>query len=521
MRVPTLKCSGGCIGFTALLFFVGGLTLQFVIDGVVSKQAQDMLPLKGNDSALFQPWVDHGGYGSPIYNYMYVWNITNPEEYLQGEKPDIEKIGPFVYRMFDWRENVTWSDDDAKENISFTYHNYNVFIPERTSPELDLKAKVYVPNFALQGVLTTVRSALMDRPIVMNAAFEAIRVVLARDKEGILMHRTIDEVMWGFYDPTLTALADVAKTFHIELPANLKGFIGLQMIDTPEFYAQPSIQYSGTSDYKLTAEYRTWCGLEDLSQFWPEAPEIKGSDGWQFSPNPDDTITLFIDALPAVVNITKWGKADIQGIHCHTYGLSAETWDNQSWFGQTHYLYGPNGVVNATASQTANIMVSKPHFLDADPYYASLLTGMEPADRDRDDTTIWIEPITGSAVAANQRIMINLQMSPWLCEATEPIQGPFPGDCNIAEAVIPMMIANQIISVPPNEADALKSQIYGIPNTVKLVAWILFGASFALIGWTALIVKAVRTPHPYELVHGEEEDIASANGDYEAPNPRK
>eukprot|EP01059_Diplonema_ambulator_P013833 TRINITY_DN244_c0_g1_i4.p1 TRINITY_DN244_c0_g1~~TRINITY_DN244_c0_g1_i4.p1 ORF type:complete len:530 (+),score=201.97 TRINITY_DN244_c0_g1_i4:42-1592(+) len=514
MRVPTLKCSGGCIGFTAFLFMAGGLTLQFMIDGVVSQQAKDMLPLKGNDSALFQPWVDHGGYGSPVYNYQFVWNITNPKEYLEGEKPNVEKIGPFVYRMFDWRENVTWSDDDAKENISFTYHNYNVFIPERTSPELDLKAKVYVPNFALQGLLTTVRSALIDDPLLLKIVFEAFRVELALVDEGIILHKTIDEVMWGFEDRALLVLIEIAKERGVDVPPSVSSYIGLQAIDTPEFYAQPSIQYSGTSDYKLTAEYRTWCGLEDLSQFWPEAPEISGSDGWQFSPDPDDTINLFFDALPAVVNITKGDKDDIDGIHCHKYHLSAETWDNQSWFGQTHYLYGPNGVVNATASQTANIMVSKPHFLDADPYYASLLTGMEPADRDRDDTTIWVEPITGSGVAANQRVQINLQMSPWLCEATEHVHGPIHTDCNISEAVVPMMIVNQVIYIPPNQADALKSQIYGIPNTVKLVAWILFGASFALIGWTALIVKAVRTPHPLELT--EADDIASGQGDYEA-----
>eukprot|EP01064_Diplonema_japonicum_P004097 TRINITY_DN12696_c0_g1_i1.p1 TRINITY_DN12696_c0_g1~~TRINITY_DN12696_c0_g1_i1.p1 ORF type:complete len:512 (+),score=101.73 TRINITY_DN12696_c0_g1_i1:50-1585(+) len=506
MRLHVLRCSGGCIGFTGVVFFAVGLTLQFVIDGVVSKQAQDMLPLKGNDSALFQPWVDHGGYGSPIYNEMFVWNLTNPEEYLNGEVPNVEKIGPFVYRMFDWRENVTWSEDPKKENISFTYHNFNVFVPERTDPSLDLKAKVYMPNYALQGVLTAIRTAPISS-LEKEAAFFAIREEAKVTRESLLLHRTIDQVMWGFDDPLLTTIVAIANRFHIEVP--LAAFIGLQMIDTTAFYAEPSIQYSGTTDYRLTAQYRTWCGKEDLSEFWPLAPEITGSDGWQFSPDPDDIIPLFIDSLPAVVNISKRMKTELQGIHSYIYEITPETWDNSSFFGTTHNLFSPNGVLNATASQTANIFISKPHFLDADPFYMNMVTGVEPGDNDRDNTFIWIEPITGSGIAAKQRIQINLQMSPWLCDAVEGRNN----NCSLAEAFVPLMIANQYIDIPPNEADALKSQIYGIPNTVKLVAWILFGLSFALVGWTAFIVKAIRTPHYDKLP--ENDDIASAVDDYE------
>eukprot|EP01060_Flectonema_neradi_P035455 TRINITY_DN652_c1_g1_i1.p1 TRINITY_DN652_c1_g1~~TRINITY_DN652_c1_g1_i1.p1 ORF type:complete len:534 (+),score=78.42 TRINITY_DN652_c1_g1_i1:45-1646(+) len=484
-----IKCTAILLAVFGVLMFVGGLAIQFLMSHLVNKQAEDMIPLKDDDSALFEPWVDHGGYGSPIYNEYYMWNLTNPDEFLEGEKPILDRLGPFVYRMFDWREDVTWIDNNEK--IKFTYHNYNVFLPERTDPKWKLDAMMYAPNYALQGALLAMKS--INFPHNGSSAWPYLKRVIMEDmkifKEGLILHRTVEEVLWGFNDPILTSLCDVLDSLGLPRPTGLAPYIGLQYIDTPEFYNQPSVQYSGTSDFHLTATFVEWCGNTNLTHYWPLAGEITGTDGWQFSPNPSDTIQLFIDAMPAVVDIVYKDHFTYLGIKTHRYVLSPDTFNATSHWGKTHHMYSAkNGVVNVSISQGASIFLSKPMFLDADPEYLENITMDFVPNRSRDDTNIYIEPITGNSVAAEQRIQVNLQMENWLCEVASE-KGPVPESCNLTGTYVPVMYFEQLIHLPPSEADLLKGQIYGMPNTFKTIGWVIFAVSFAVAIWVAALIK--------------------------------
>lgn len=62
---------------------------------------------------------------------MYIFNITNSEEVLQGAKPIIQEVGPYVYkyetvivihlrlylisvifRLYKWKSDIQWRDDE-------------------------------------------------------------------------------------------------------------------------------------------------------------------------------------------------------------------------------------------------------------------------------------------------------------------------------------------------------------------------------------------------------------------------
>ena len=428
-------------------------------------QVKDMLPMKDNDSALFQPWVDHGGYGSPIHNHFYVWNLTNAAEYYDGtELPKLEKIGPFIYRMFAWKEDLEWFGDngDDKEFISYRYHNYNVFLPERSTTKWSTDDLVTVPNLALQGFLLQLREAFADDWFIYDALMDIIKDAMKVEREALFVTRPIQEIVFGYKDPIIQNIIDAlleskfVKNNGIEIPP-IDADVALQQIDTKQFYQNKSVQYSGTSDYKKTTIFKEWCGMSDLSKFWPDAPELTGGDGWNFPPGPGDRVKLFIDGIPAVIPLDKKDKVDILGIHSHRYFIAEEVFSNSSEYGRTHDSFCPGGLLNVSRGQGAPVFISNPHFEGADPVLHQYVD-MPPADSDRDSTWIAIEPITGSSVAAQEVIQINLRMDDFSCNLTGTL---FHEDtsCKIKLAYIPLMLANQYTYIPPNEADALKAQV--------------------------------------------------------------
>jgi hypothetical protein len=53
------------------------------------------------------------------------------------------------------------------------------------------------------------------------------------------------------------------------------------------------------------------------------------------------------------------------------------------------------------------VYASKHHFLDADPVYLEWVDGISPPVRALDDTTLDIEPHTGSSFEVHQRLQVS------------------------------------------------------------------------------------------------------------------
>lgn len=77
---------------------------------------------------------------------MYVFNVTNTEEFLYGNdtKLHIEEIGPIIFREKLTHTNVTFNDNDT---LSYRATRKAIFLPELNS--IDLTSTIYTPNMAL------------------------------------------------------------------------------------------------------------------------------------------------------------------------------------------------------------------------------------------------------------------------------------------------------------------------------------------------------------------------------------
>eukprot|EP00756_Hemistasia_phaeocysticola_P024430 Hpha_TRINITY_DN15949_c0_g8::TRINITY_DN15949_c0_g8_i1::g.75204::m.75204 len=509
-------CTGVFFSGLATLMLIGGVGIHYGMPKLVKSQAKDAVPIKDSDSPMYQAWVDHGGAGAPVYQYFYMMNYTNADAYIEkGEKPTYKQIGPFAYRMMNWKEGVKFQPE--KGTVKFRYHNYFIHVEERDASGISLDDIIIAPNYALQGALLMAKN-LGVLPFVKGLIRDRMKSSCADPMshtcEGLFLKRSIREVLWGFNDPILSMIAGVAPQL---LPAGVTPFIGLQTIDTPEWYQKESIQYTGTSDYTMSYVFTQWAGRTNLSEWWPQGAKGHSgfgtaTDGWQFRPSPGDSLEAFIDALNVIIDIKKADKADYLGIHTHNYLLDPDMWRVNSDFGRTHYNNAPcDGMMNLTSVRSASVFVSKPHFLDAEDCFGKMVDVPYTPNRKDHDSTIMVEPITGNAVAAYQRFQVNLLMEPWLCELKGK-GGPVPEDCQLTTAYLPVMWTDQVAEAPPNLADQLKSQIYGLPSTVNVAAYIAIGLSF-LVGLWALMLVLQHRRHKKQvgLLDEESEDEESTH----------
>lgn len=80
------------------------------------------LVIKENSSD-FSVWIEPD---TPIYLKVFIFNLTNQEEFLNGQKPRLEELGPYVF-----------VEKRRKFDIKFTEHGKIVSYLEKKSYSFD------------------------------------------------------------------------------------------------------------------------------------------------------------------------------------------------------------------------------------------------------------------------------------------------------------------------------------------------------------------------------------------------
>lgn len=90
------RCCFYTAGTLSLLLLVTSVTLLVarVFQKAVDQTIQKNMVLQ-NGTKVFDSWEKPP---LPVYMQFYFFNVTNPEEILQGEIPRVEEVGPYTYR---------------------------------------------------------------------------------------------------------------------------------------------------------------------------------------------------------------------------------------------------------------------------------------------------------------------------------------------------------------------------------------------------------------------------------------
>ncbi|XP_041815771.1 lysosome membrane protein 2-like isoform X2 [Chelmon rostratus] len=443
------SCAIPAVGtISALLLVVGiGLVVSQVFRTLIHNRLKKEIVLV-EGSRVFESWKTPP---PPVYMEFFFFNVTNVNKFLEGEKAEVKQVGPYTYREYRYKDNVSMVENDSK--VSAYNTKSFVFLRDKSvgDPAVDNITTVNIPAWA---VMTKVKGSFWKSNLVS--------IWMNSFGTGLFTTRTVDELLWGYEDPLLTRVSssnpDVEKDFGLMYKKNGS--------NDGEF-----VYHTGTQNYMDYGRVETWKGQSQLT-FWMsnQSNSINGSDGSAFHPllKKDERLYIFTPDLCRSIYMEFQKDVEVKGIPAYRFtpprsvlASKEENPANEGFCISPQECLGTGLLKVSPCRKGAPVVASFPHFHLADPKYVAAIEGMSP-QTEHHQTFLDLNPTTGVIVRANKRAQVNILLS--------RVPG-FPKTRALNETVFPVMFLNE--SVVIDDASAARVQ--------KLLLIVTLVSNFPLI----------------------------------------
>uniref|UniRef100_A0A8C5CS20 Uncharacterized protein n=1 Tax=Gadus morhua TaxID=8049 RepID=A0A8C5CS20_GADMO len=365
-------------------------------------------------SQMFESWKNPP---PPVYMEYYFFNVTNPEVFLNGGKAALKQIGPYTYREYRPRENVTFLENGTK--LFALNPKSFVFVPEKScgDPEVDLLRTINIPFVV--GALRSFRKSMFSFMFKRRETSEFCC--------GLLR-------CWQLHALTLS------------LPAQKNG------THEGEF-----VFYTGEQNYMDYGKIDTWNGLREMS-WWSsnQSNMINGTDGAVFHPliNRNELLYIFAADLCRSIHLGYVKDVEVKGIQAFRFAPPGDVLmnptdnpANQGFCVPAGDCLGTGVLKVSVCREGAPIVVSFPHFYQADPKYINAVEGMTPNKEDH-ETYLDLQPTSGVPIRACKRAQLNI--------IVKRVKG-FPKTKLIHETIFPIMFVNETATIDDDSASQMRT----------------------------------------------------------------
>ncbi|XP_013766852.1 lysosome membrane protein 2c [Pundamilia nyererei] len=414
------SCCVYSVGVVSVLMLILGISLVLtsVFPHLVQSMVKKQVVLK-NDTDAFEAWKDPPAH---IYMQFYFFNLTNPQEVLDGERPAVVEIGPYTYREYRPMEQIDFQDNGTK----VTAVNTKTYIFQRNmsrGPESDLIRTVNIPAMT----------------------------VMERFKVISLLHLN-------------NASNDGEYVF-----------------------------FTGQQNYRDFSRVDTWKGESSLN-WWTsdECNMINGTIGTGFHPviTKNDMLYIFSSDLCRSLYTVYEEDVTVKGITGYRFVPPSSVFanltvnpDNAGFCVPAGNCLG-SGLLNVSVcKEGAPIIMSSPHFYQADEKFAQDVFGMTP-NKEEHQTAIDINPLTGVVLQTAKRLQINVYVE----------QIPtFSQTGNVRTVVFPVAYLNESATIDDTAAKKLKA--IGVQqNVVENIPFMLIGLAIIVGGIFMFLVCQQKVP---------------------------
>ena len=488
--------------FTAIAGVLFATVAHDELLSYVQSQLNNQFILSSPSSGIYPAFQDsmNPNAGQVHSNYWF-YNVTNPEEVMQGAKPIVQEIGPLRYLYYNTKYNITWEEDG--EVVS--YKEYQRYFPADDATRILQDQYITTINVLLLAAINEHSGVADDIPLLIS------------DPNALFTQKTMADMLFGYTDSVLPTK-----------------FPGLQPNDTSADYAlgqHSTIRIkSGKYNPDNAWDYVEWDGMDSLQcckngpagetgspasgQCVPawnsfDAGAIHGSSGSNWHMNIDPSETLYIatydfgilrtwplqcnnvgdgpgagflyDASPLTANIGGCDSYEVDGISVLKFALPTWVLGNDTVNpneASGYNINGPSGILNQTLCETyAPIFLSRPHFLHGSDDLVNNITGLTPGVVEQHDSWIGIEPITGQVLDFQFRIGINAYVEP---TTVHPFNGDFTYFPNVTAVYFPLGYGEQLSGATADQATTFKGQVYLGVRVLAGLRW--GGVTLAVFG---------------------------------------
>ncbi|KAM7368856.1 hypothetical protein PAMP_013161 [Pampus punctatissimus] len=455
-------CAIYAVGVTCATLLVVGIALvlgQAFVTLMHNRLKKEIVLVEG--SRVFESWKRPP---PPVYMEFFFFNVTNPDEFLKGAKAKVNQVGPYTYREYRYKDNVTMVKN-GKMVSAYNTKSF-VFMRERSvgDPTVDNITTVDIPAWA-----------------VMNKVKGFFRTTIVSFKmssagSGVFTTRTVDELLWGYEDRLLSDLA--------QSNSEIDPIFGLMYKKNGTANGE-FIYHTGEENYMDYGRVETWKGQRALT-FWTtnQSNSINGSDGSAFHPllKKDERLYIFTPDLCRSIYMEFEKDVEVKGIPAYRFtpprsvlASKEENPANEGFCVTPEECLGTGLLKVSPCRNGAPVVASFPHFYLGDTKYVDAIEGMSP-ERQHHQTFLDLNPTTGVIVRANKRAQINVLV--------HRITG-FPITRTLNQTIIPVMFINESVVID----DASAARVQKLLLIVTLVSH--FPLIFVGLGAIMLVVLII------------------------------
>ncbi|XP_048877098.1 scavenger receptor class B member 1 isoform X1 [Brienomyrus brachyistius] len=444
------------LGVAGLLVLVLGIVLVFVGPLIIDDQIIKNVEINPKNDLSYTMWKD---LPVPFFMSIYFFNILNPDEILNGEKPVVEERGPYVYREYRQKDNITFH---ANKTVSYReYRQYHFLRNMSVGNESDV---VTIPNMLVLGAAVMMEDLSQELRGLLSSVFSAF-------KEEAFLTKPVGELMWG-YDSRLVQFLN--KIIPGILPASGKFglFAEFNNSNTGLFTV-----FTGQDDIRKVHRVDWWNGLKELS-YWrtKQCNMINGTAGQMWPPfmTTESTLPFYSPDACRSMELVYQRPGVLQGIPVYRFVAPTTLFANGSDYASNEGFCPcrQSGIQNvSTCRFNAPVFISHPHFYNGDPVLRDFVQGLDPSE-DKHGLFIDIHPDTGVPMNVSIRLQLNLYI-----KAVSNIKQTG----KISEVVMPMIWFEEKGYIDGPVLTTFYRNLVLMPTILEYLQYVLIGLGLLLL----------------------------------------